>query len=231
MLWYKSWLETRTRFVFFCVLFFLMLTLQAHNAAIGSHTFRIFFFSFLALPLIFLPVGLAGSGVNTQSSVRPARGLQGSSLFTLSLPVSRFRLLLTRSGVGMLEVFVGVAAIFGALWAVFPFVRVQCPPLDSLEYVVAVSLCVSGFYFVAVVFAALIEDQMFQMWASIAIIGLVYWLSTKIAVPTSLNIFKALGSASPLFTHTVPWASIGISISASIILFFIALKIIQAREY
>jgi negative regulator of sigma E activity len=40
-----------------------------------------------------------------------------------------------------------------------------------------------------------------------------------------------MGESSPLFTHTFPWASMGISLGTAAILFLAALKVVQTREY
>jgi hypothetical protein len=50
-------------------------------------------------------------------------------------------------------------------------------------------------------------------------------------LPPSLNIFRAMGQSSPLFTHTIPWASMGIALGAAAILLLAALKVVQTREY
>ena len=43
---------------------------------------------------------LAGAGIKTQAAFQTVKGLHGSTYFTLSLPVSRFRLLAIRAGIG-----------------------------------------------------------------------------------------------------------------------------------
>ena len=109
MLWYKGWLETRFRILF--MLFYAVfpiplftLTVPAANpahpaslaAVAGSLGFFAFYYSII-------PLMLAGSGIKTQADLQPRKGLHGSMYFTLSLPVSRFRLFATRAGLGMLR--------------------------------------------------------------------------------------------------------------------------------
>lgn len=231
MLWYKSWLETRPRLFIFTVVQLFFVTVVLHGLASGTPAAKsILLFLAFMFP-VFFPVVLAGTGVNTIPSFRPARGLHGSTLFTLSLPVSRFRLVAVRSALGILEVFGGVAAVFGVIWAAFPSLRAQWPLLYSLEYLLAVPCCILGVYFLTVVFAAVFEDVAFQSWAGLASIFLLRWLSRTVAIPPALNIFQAIGTASPLITHTMPWATMGVSVGASVVLFLIALKIVQARQY
>jgi hypothetical protein len=40
-----------------------------------------------------------------------------------------------------------------------------------------------------------------------------------------------MGAASPLFTHTLPWATMGISLATSAVLFLVAARVVQMREY
>ena len=56
-------------------------------------------------------------------------------------------------------------------------------------------------------------------------------LSKAVSVPPSVNIFRAMGASSPLFTHTFPWASMGVSLVAAAILFLAAMRVVQTREY
>jgi hypothetical protein len=46
-----------------------------------------------------------------------------------------------------------------------------------------------------------------------------------------LNIFRAMGASSPLFTHAMPWASMAVSVGAGMVLLFAAARVIQLREY
>ena len=109
MLWYKGWLETRYRVLFLlaCAVWGLgsgALTPYAANSA-RPHLLAIMAVipGLIAVGYQIVPLMLAGSGIKTESDLQPKKGLHGSLYFTLSLPVSRFRLLATRAGLGMLE--------------------------------------------------------------------------------------------------------------------------------
>ena len=62
---------------------------------------------------IFTAIFLAGSGVNSQTTYGLTSGSHGSMLFTLSLPVSRRRLLFVRAGLGAIQTSVLVAILAG----------------------------------------------------------------------------------------------------------------------
>lgn len=98
MLWYKGWLETRFRLLFTLGIATLILVLQysARNAAPPpggkSAAFGLVMVGSPTLVLLLCAM-LGGAGVVTQPSLQATKGLHGSTLFTLSLPVSRLRLL------------------------------------------------------------------------------------------------------------------------------------------
>jgi hypothetical protein len=231
MLWYKSWLETRFRvwFVLVLVLFPLVLVLrQVHHSL--SHAAVENLLTSFTLYLSLLPVMLGGAGIKTQPLLRTTKGLHGSMYFTLSLPVSRLRLLATRAGLGMLETVGVFAALSCMAWFAFPVVRAHLSSSDLFAYWVTVSICVSAFYSLSVLLATFWDD-LWQIWGSAIVILILRWLSTEVSVPPSVNIFRAMGAASPLFTHTFPWASMAISLGAAVILFFAAMRVVQTHEY
>ena len=236
MLWYKGWLETRFRILF--MLFYAVfpiplftLTVPAANpahpaslaAVAGSLGFFAFYYSII-------PLMLAGSGIKTQADLQPRKGLHGSMYFTLSLPVSRFRLFATRAGLGMLEA-AGVLAIAPcAVWLMFPSLRTHITGADLFAYWVTVSVCTSAFYSVGVLLSTFLDDVWQNM---ISMFGVMFlWgLLSRPFLPPSLDIFRAMGQSSPLFTHMFPWASMAISLGAAAILFLAAMRVVQTHEY
>jgi hypothetical protein len=58
------------------------------------------------------------------------------------------------------------------------------------------------------------------------------WLVSNFApLPASVDIIRAMGDGSPLVAHTMPWFARAFSVGSAAVLFFAALKIVQAREY
>ena len=229
MLWYKGWLETRLR-ILFALGFGLFFIVTTHNAnpnspAAAQGVAAVFAFYWALAPFL-----LAGAGIRTQPSFQACKGLHGSMYFTLSMPVSRLRLLAVRAGLGMLEMVGVIACISCVAYIATPALKMHATSSDLLAYWVAASVCASGFYFLSVLFATFLDEQ-WRVWASMLAVFALWWLSTRTSVPPFLNLFQAMGASSPLFTHTFPWASMGVSIAASAILFFAALKVVQMSEY
>ena len=101
MLWYKNWLETRP-FVVFMTLYALfpvaLFTLNPRPASAPQGSVAAVEAAIAFLPVYYsmIPALLAGSGIKAQAGLR-TKGLHASTYFTLSLPISRFRLVATRS--------------------------------------------------------------------------------------------------------------------------------------
>jgi hypothetical protein len=136
MLWYKGWLETRffTLFMFLYAIFPIPLfTLVAPIPPNPTLQDMQGFVGFFALYYSMVPVLLAGSGIKTPGN-SGKKGLHGSMYFTLSLPLSRFRLFATRVGLGMLEMAVVFAVAPCAVWAIFSPFRTHITNWDLCAY-------------------------------------------------------------------------------------------------
>ncbi|MDQ2712603.1 MAG: hypothetical protein M3Y24_10305 [Acidobacteriota bacterium] len=226
----KAWLETRWRFTYALGLAALALAMAASGGGLGSTENAGRLTLVLSGISIFAAVYLAGAGIRTQSPFRRMPGLHGSTYFTLSLPVSRFRLLAIRAGLGLLEtVGINVFMIVSA-WGLFPLVRGNSTVLDLLRLIFAAIICPLCFYFVSTAVATVL-DETWQMFGSLFVIGIAWWLVSRLALPPSVDVFRFMSGASPLLTHRLPWAAMAISLVASAVLFSTALKIVGSREY
>jgi ABC-2 type transport system permease protein len=235
VLWYKSWLETRSLVLFMVVYALFPIALFTLNprpadAPQGSLAAAQRALGFLPVYYSMIAVLLAGSGIKPQAGPRTAKGLVGSPYFTLSLPVSRFRLVATRTGVGMLET-VGVLVIAPcAVWIIFPPLRANVSGSDLLLFWVTLFACGTVIHALGVLLSAVLDDP-WRGFASMFGVVLFQRLLSSQSLPPFINIFRAMGSASPLFTHALPWASIATSLVASAALFLVAAKVLEMREY
>jgi hypothetical protein len=80
--------------------------------------------------VMFGAVYLAGAGIRTQPAFSGTKSLHGSMYYTLSLPVSRFRLLAVRAGAGLLEMAGVILILVSVSWLKFPLVRGTSTPAD-----------------------------------------------------------------------------------------------------
>jgi hypothetical protein len=227
MLWYKGWLETRFRLVFVLVVVALMFIAQSYGG--NKVDVRVVIFT-AGTSVWLICVFLGAAGIVTQQSLQAAKGLHGSTLFTLTLPVSRFRLLAVRAGLGWLEMVGGIGWICCLLWFLFPVIRRSAAPREMLEYAAVLIVCGSAFYCIPVLLATILDD-LWRVWGSFICYGAIWWLAYRIPAPASANIFFAMGDGSPVLAHTMPWTAMAFALGLAAVLFFAALKVVQIREY
>jgi hypothetical protein len=237
MLWYKGWLETRFRLLFVLAFsgFILVRVSSTRVPAPGvgkaaAAALAIFSNPVWVIIAIQICAMLGGAGVVTQPSFQASKGLHGSTQFTLSLPVSRLRLMAIRASVGWLEVITIFALLCCGIWQMIPQLRALATPLEMFEYAGTLIACTSAVYFLSVLLATFLDDQ-WRVWGTLIASGGLWWLSSHTWFPEFANIFLAIGKGSPLIAHTMPWAAMAFSVSLATIFFFAALKVAQTREY
>jgi hypothetical protein len=229
MLWYKGWLETRFK-ILLALVFGLFFIYMGHNAHPASAATLQVFLGVLAFYWAIMPFLLSGAGIRTQAPFRGTKGLHGSTYFTLSMPVSRVRLVSVRAALGMIETAAVVGCLCCAVWIAVPALRTNLTHFDMLNYWVTVSICVSGFYSLSVLLAIFFEEP-WSIWTGLIVVVALRLLLSRIPALSRVDPFQAIGKSSPLFTHAFPWASMTVSIGTAAILFFTALKVAQAQEY
>lgn len=234
MFWYKGWLETKFKLllmlgcmVFYLIVFYLMRTIAAPPGPRPASAFGLTAAVLTAL----LYTWLAGAGINTQPSFQAAKGLHGSTLFTLSLPVSRIHLLTVRASIGWLEMAGAILAWCYGCWLILPVVRGSVSAVDMLQYVAALIVCASSLYFLSVLLGTFLDDQ-WRMWVTLMASGALWMLCNFARLPASVNIVRAImGESSPLVAHTLPWTAMSFSLALSAVFSLAAMKIVQLREY
>jgi hypothetical protein len=230
MLRMKAWLETKWRLRFAFAMGLVVLLVGQSGGGLGSPEHARRMIAAIAFISTVFAINLAGDGIRTHPAFRKTKGLHGSLYFTLSLPVSRLRLLFVRARIGLLESAGVTVVIYSLAWILFPLVRGDSKPIDLLELILAAIVCSSCFYFVSVLLAIFLDDA-WQIWGGTFVFGAVQGLTVHFHLPASLNLLGFAGDSSPLLTHRLPWTAMAISLCVSILLFSAALKIVQAREY
>ena len=170
---------------------------------------------------------LAGAGIATQPAFQATKGLHGSLYFTLSLPVSRFRLLATRATLGWLVSARAIAVMCLAVWMI---PAAGPTAAQMLTHMAVLIVCGSSIYGIAVLLATFLDDQ-WRILGSVVAMSTLWWLLEKTPGTAAINIFRAMDESSPLAARNLPWSAMAFSLGLTAILFLAALKIVQRREY
>lgn len=233
MLCFKGWLETRFRllymFAFTVFYFFVMHSTGAHTPNVKAIVLGA---SSYAIPgaVVMICIFLAGAGIATQPSLQASKGLHGSTLFTLSMPVSRLRLLAVRAGIGWLESAALIGVLCWEMWLAMPLIRGVVTPVEMLEQAATLFVCSSTIYFLSVLLGTVFDDQ-WRTWGTMLASAVIWWLCAQLPLPPFADIFHGMGKYSPIVAHTIPWNVMAFSAGVSAVLFFASLKIAQRREY
>jgi hypothetical protein len=233
MLWYKSWLETQYRlyFTLALVVFWMVVFYSMRASAPRPGVKPAESFAFIAMTqVVVISTWLAGAGIATQPAFQEMKGLFGATQYTLSLPVSRVRLLTVRSGIGWLEMTATLALFCGGMWLVVPVIRGSATAAEVSQYTAVLVVCSSPLYFLYV-FLATFLDEMARMKGGMIAFGALWAISSFVPMPASVDIIRAMGDGSPLVAHTMPWGAMAFSLALTALLFFAASRIVQAREY
>jgi hypothetical protein len=218
----KAWMETRWRILGLAVYLLIALALKYGNPA-GTGVLTTAWFM-----LTFLAILLGGSGVNSQAPLGLSEGIAGSTQFTISLPVTRLRLLAIRTAVGLAETAAVTALTAVFIWALFPATSQATTPADFARLVLTTILFLTAPCCAHVFFSTWSEEPFSLAYAGgslILLLLLCHHLTPEV------DIIRAFGMASPLETHQLPWSQLTTSVIAAVILLVAAVLVVRGREY
>jgi ABC-2 type transport system permease protein len=251
MLWYKSWLETRWRFLIglgmlICSAATVVLTYpqvikllpmvptnlsgpigeRIREAAELSRSYRGYVWSHwfnqnLSQWSTLFAILLGTAALLVQS---------GGDLFTLSLPVSRARLLGVRAATGLAELFV-IALIPSLLIPIVsPAIGESFGVGSALLYGVCVFVATSVFFSIALLLSTIFSDAWRPLLISLAVaIGL--GLIDQILHNPSFSLYGVMSGASYFRSGHVPWLGLLGSAAASMAFCYAAVVNIQRRDF
>ena len=222
MLLTKAWMETRWRILGLAVCLLIALALNYRDPA-GTAVLTTAWFM-----LTFLAISLGGSGVNSQAPMGLSEGIAGSTQFTISLPVTRLRLLAIRASVGLMETAAVTALTAVLIWTLFPTTRQTTTPADFARLVLTTILFLTAPCCAHVFFSTWSEEPFSLAYAGGSLI-LVLLLCHHLT--PGMDIIRAFGEASPLATHRLPWSQLMPSMIAAVILLLTAGLVVRRREY
>jgi hypothetical protein len=237
MLWMKDWLETRWRLafgfgitLFVTMLGYVLVALQPDAVREPVHPNA--FLHIWTIVWLMVSVSLAGTGSQTQPGnlFLFTTSFSGPTQYTLSMPVSRARMLAVRVMTGLAETLAFIATVAVLLWALFPDRMGNPTVVDVIRYVFVVFACTSSIY----LFATLVQtifDETIAITATMLGAPALWLLQFNGLLPASLNFFLPMGVASPLVTHSVPWGVVIASAAAGAVFYGASLKMIRVHEF
>lgn len=237
MLWYKSWLETRWR-LFIAVAFYLAFDvfIAVHpmyiraGTSVAATALGILQTSGTVYVLAFVALILGGSGIDTRPAFQGNRGIHESRLYTISLPVTRLRLLTVRASLGWFEMAMSIAIVCFGSWISFWPLREAVEPQQVLGFTIACLGCATGLYAVSMLLSSFL-DGAWKFQIGVAVFALLWWLLRQFKIPVSVDAFWEMRDGSGVIAYTIPWTAMAISMGCAALLFFATLRIVRSREY
>jgi hypothetical protein len=233
MLCFKAWLEVRWRFVFLVgSILFIWLT-PFWITATGVHTtvpaarFWMAIQMGSVLLFIFTAIFLAGSGINTQGMYTFTPGFHGSMLFTLSLPISRQRLLFVRAGLGALQ-----TCFLVVIMAVY-IVHLRPESTSALQafiYLTRTIVCTMAIYAFSVLLSCVL-DETWHVTGAFIFWTAVFLLQSRLAVISRVSPLRGMSLNCYPITAPMPWAPVLGALALTGVLLWASVLVVQRKEY
>jgi hypothetical protein len=256
MLWYKSWLETRWRFVIgFAVMFFsaagaviaypemMRLLPLGTNLDLGgeigrrvneavelSRSFRGYVWAQVFRQNLTQHVCLFAVVLGTGGLLSQAAA-GGGALFTLSMPATRDRVLGVRAATGLAELFV-LAVVPSLLLPLFSvIVGEQYGVTDALVHGVCMFIAGTVLFSLAFLLSTVFSD----VWTPALIaLGVAFVLALVEQVPgpfARVGLFRVMSGEAYFRGAGVPWIGLLASLMASAALLFAAMRNMARRDF
>lgn len=228
MLWYKNWLETRSRFIFNLAVITGVCAFLGILPLVGTikpnQNYPGYFVVTLVSLIVFMT--LAGNGVRTQAGHLTMTPNPKSTVYTLSLPVSRCRLLIMRSALGLLE-----GTVLSLIFVIFMWALLhgRVAILDFASPLLVTVVCGICIYFVTTFLSTFVNEGLY-IWTYWILLPLYYALVYLDWMPPYLHILKAVEA--PIGTRiAIPWISVALYLALGAIFLFASIRILESQEY
>ena len=253
MLWQKAWLETRWRFLIGLGILTLMSAkviftqslvarfttdtpevpgrlgeilkqamglMSSYHGYVWSQWFSSNLPQFWVLFAILIGVG----GIVLESG-------RGAALFTLSLPVTRRRLLAVRAAVGLIEI-----AILGLVPSVLipllsPIMGKSYAIKDTLLYSLLSILAGAVFFSFSFFLSSIFSDQIktIMMGISLALVLAIAAIAFKGLARYS--VFRIMSGETYFYDGVVPWLGLAVCLGISALFFFLSVRAVELRDF
>jgi ABC-type transport system involved in multi-copper enzyme maturation permease subunit len=236
MLWYKAWLETRSRFlvglvgtVVLCSWFVLyeergaLSFMKGDRSYRGLHSGHIFLVMFWVLSVTVLMMG----GLLREKTA-------GSSAFTLALPVRRTRLMAVRIAVGLMEAVALAVLPWIAMASIGTYFGKTHAFSQALFYLVFLLGGGLIFFSTSVLVSSLVEGESMAQLVSVGLVMAAIVLDKPIwrqYNPLLFMMADGHGGVVGLLKGPVPWLEAGAFALLAALLLGVSVKAIRRREF
>lgn len=238
MLWYKAWLETKSRFLIALIGITAISSFQVFHGdrnALSSTTIAYYYSVLfganqtLAFTWILAVTLLAMGGLAQENA-------SGASAFTLALPVSRTRLIAVRIWMGLVQAVVLVVVPWTAMF----WISTTLGKTHSLQQAFLYVLCLLGggivFFSLAILISTLVEGQYTAPSVSF---GLAIISAVALADPPlhTFSPFMLMIGADYFDKRTgllggpLPWEQVCAYVGVAVIFLFVSVKALQNKEF
>jgi ABC-2 type transport system permease protein len=253
MLWYKAWLETRWRFLVGMGLLLLfaglgvaarpavanmqveipnlggrlgelvregLALMNSYRGYVWSQWFGKNLLQFWTLFAVLIGVG----GLATERA-------GGVALWTLSLPVTRRRLLAVRAGVGALELLALAVVPSLVVCLLSPLIGESYPITEALFYSLMLYLGGAFFYGLALLLSTIFQDQLKAVLAGLSVAVVMGLLSLISEGATRYSVYRVMTAQSYFTGGAPPWAGLLVCLAAGALMFFVSLRLLERRDF
>jgi len=253
MLWYKHWLETRWRFFIglalltgFSALVVLtepltssaMQNFQDPGGVIGEmlreqietaktyegYVWQQWFGKNLLTGWVLFAILIGVGGIVTESS-------RGTAFFTLSLPVTRRRMLAVRAATGAIEL-AALALLPSLLIPLFSLLIGESYSLR--ETIVYVLLTITGgavFFAFSILLSTIFSDQVKPIIIGVAVAFILTTVSIFFKKFAPYSVLNIMSGDSYFRAGELPWVGLGVSLAVAAVMFYVSLRIVERRDF
>jgi ABC-2 type transport system permease protein len=237
MLWYKAWLETRARFLLSLLGLVVLPSLYVYNGnQVGRGISASWFYRDLHFGHNILSMMWAAAVTLLMMGGLLREKAVGTSSFTLSLPVSRERLMGVRIGCGFLQAMVLVIIPWAAMFVTAATTGKANSVYQAMYHVVLLSTGGLVFFGIALLVSSLVEGE---YTAPVLSLGILF----ADAIAMSREPFRfvspwrfMMGSEyvdpkEQMFNGPIPWMHAAASVLFAALLIAAAIAVIKRREF
>ena len=171
-----------------------------------------------------LAVLLGAGGVLTEQT-------RGTALFTLSLPVTRRRLLGVRAALGAVELVVLSVAPSLLIVALSPLVGREFPLADALVHALVLATAGMVFYSFTLLLSSVTSDQIKQIVVGLMVVFAPALLSLISERAARYSIFSVMSGRSYFMSGELPVGGLILCACASVSMFVLALRQFERQEF